>query len=114
MAKISGQKDFTKVTLPQVIITQLFVDANEIQEKLGLSGNTLQTLRREGTLIQGLHFSEINSRLILYNLPLMIDWVANRHDPAAHLLAIEHFQANLLSNRPRPRGRKKTMRSTAV
>ncbi|MDX2271420.1 MAG: hypothetical protein NW237_05650 [Cyanobacteriota bacterium] len=80
------------IKLPELVLRELFVDPGLLQEKLGLSTKTLLPLRRDGTLIQGIHFSEVNSRLILYNLPLMIDWLANRHDPIAHRRAIENFQ----------------------
>jgi hypothetical protein len=95
-----------RISLPEVILRELFVDSAMLQEKLGLSTKTLQSLRREGTLIQGIHYSEVNSRLILYNLPLMIDWVVNRHDLEAHLRAIENFQASLLSNQVKPKGQR--------
>ncbi|NJK63634.1 MAG: hypothetical protein HC921_13970 [Synechococcaceae cyanobacterium SM2_3_1] len=86
------------------------MDPSVLQEKLGLSGTTLLSLRKDGTLIQGIHYSEINCRLLLYNLPLMIDWLVNRQDPQAHQRAIETFQAGLLSNQPKPRGRHKISR----
>ncbi|GAB4216303.1 MAG: hypothetical protein OHK0012_18290 [Synechococcales cyanobacterium] len=86
------------IRLPELVLKELFVDQSTIQTKLGLSAKTLQTLRREGTLIQGLHYSEINSRLILYNLPLMIDWIVNRQDPQSHLRAVDAFLSGLLSN----------------
>ncbi|MDX2273561.1 MAG: hypothetical protein NW237_16645 [Cyanobacteriota bacterium] len=94
------------IKLPELVLKELFVDPGAIQEKLGLSASTLLSLRKDGTLIQGIHFSEINSRLILFNLPLMIDWVVNRHDPIAHHRAIERFQSGLLSNQSKSRGRR--------
>lgn len=94
------------VKLPEIILKELFVDPSVIEEKLGLSVRTLQNLRRDESLIRGIHFVEVNCRVILYNLPLMIDWLANRHDPQAHLKAIENFQAELLSNR-RSRSKRK-------
>ncbi|GAB4218195.1 MAG: hypothetical protein OHK0012_25990 [Synechococcales cyanobacterium] len=95
----------SQIRLPDIHLKELFVDPHSLQEKLGLTANTLQTLRKEGSLLQGIHYTEVNSRLILYNLPLMIDWLVNRHDPEAHLRAIEQFQYSLLSNHPRRRGR---------
>jgi hypothetical protein len=95
----------SQIRLPDIHLKELFVDPNSIQEKLGLTPHTLQTLRKEGSLLQGVHFTEVNSRLILYNLPLMIDWLVNRQDPEAHLRAIEQFQYSLLSNQNRKRGR---------
>ncbi|MFM7447652.1 MAG: hypothetical protein ACKO24_03510 [Leptolyngbyaceae cyanobacterium] len=106
MSLSSTPNSNVKFSLPEVILRELFVDPALLQEKLGLSTKTLQSLRREGSLIQGIHYSEVNSRLILYNLPLMIDWVVNRHDPEAHLRAIENFQASLLSNQAKPKGQR--------
>lgn len=85
-----------------MIITQLFVEASVIQEKLGLSNKTLQALRRERAIIQGIHYSEINAHLIVYNLPLMIDWVANRNDPDAHLLATDRDFCSARSDLAQP------------
>lgn len=97
----TDQTSNVRLQLPEIVLTQLFVDSKTLQDKLGLTSHMQQTLRREGTIIQGIHYVEVNSRLILYNLPLMIDWLANRHDPSAHTRAITHFQASLLSNRPK-------------
>lgn len=90
-----------QVILPDLKITELFVEAKAITEKLGLSTHTLQTLRTDGSFIKGIHYTEVNSRLILYNLPLIVDWLVNRHDPNSHQRAIEIFQSSLLSNRRR-------------
>jgi hypothetical protein len=48
------------IKLPELVIKELFVDPSVLQEKLGLSNSTLLSLRKDGTLIQGIHFSEIN------------------------------------------------------
>jgi hypothetical protein len=98
---LMDQQQKIRFALSDLVIKELFAEPLIIQEKLGLSSRTLQSLRREGSLIQGIHYSEVNSRLIVYNLPLMIDWVANRHDPKAHMRAIELFQRSLLSNKTR-------------
>ena len=57
----------------------------------GLSWETLKKYRRhDKSLVENIHWVKINARTIRYNLPLIVDWVANRHDPAAHQRAIEH------------------------
>lgn len=101
-----NQPNTTKIVLPELVLKELFVDQNALRQKLGLSSYTLQTLRKDGSLMQGVHYSEVNSRLILYNLPLMIDWLVNRHDPAAHLTAVENFLSTLPSSLPKLKARK--------
>jgi hypothetical protein len=98
----------SQIRLPDVEVKEIFADPSVIQEKLGLSAQTLKGLRKDGALIQGIHFVEVNPRLILYNLPLLMDWVVNRDDPQTHMRAIENFQACLLSNQRKGRGRPKS------
>ncbi len=93
----------TQIHLQDIRVKEIFADPSVIQEKLGLSAHTLSNFRKDGSFIQGIHYVEVNSRLILYNLPLIIDWLVNRHDPATHQVAISHFQAGLMSNQPRNR-----------
>ncbi len=76
----------------------LFVNKQKATEALGLSSETLKHYRLGGEWIEGIHWVRINSRCVRYNLELIQDWFHNRHDPAAHLRAIEFYQANLLSN----------------
>ena len=76
----------------------LFVNKQKATEALGLSGETLKRYRLQGEWIEGIHWVRINSRCVRYNLELIQDWFHNRHDPAAHLRAIEFYQASLLSN----------------
>lgn len=75
-----------------------FVDKRKATETLSLSGETLKKYRLQGEWIEGIHWVRINSRCVRYNLELIQDWFHNRHDPAAHMRAIEVYQANLLSN----------------
>jgi hypothetical protein len=35
--------------------------------------------------------------MVLYNRPMIKDWIENRHDPEAHQRVIEAYQANRLS-----------------
>ncbi len=106
MSQVNSDCNTVGLKLPELKLTELFVEAGVIKNKLGLSSKTLQILRRERAILQGIHYTTVNGRLLLYNLPLMLDWLANRHDPDAHLRAIENFQASLLSNKPKPKGRK--------
>lgn len=75
-----------------------FVDKQKATQSLSLSGETLKRYRLSGEWIEGIHWVRINSRCVRYNLDLIQDWFHNRHDPAAHMRAIEVYQAGLLSN----------------
>ncbi len=82
-----------------------FASKQEASQYLNLSGTTLKRYRLQGLLIEGIHWVRINSRCIRYNLDLIQDWLHNRHDPIAHQRAIENYQANLLSNQKKTRGK---------
>lgn len=75
-----------------------FVDKRKATETLSLSGETLKKYRLQGEWIEGIHWVRINSRCVRYNLELIQDWFHNRHDPAAHMRAIEVYQSSLISN----------------
>jgi hypothetical protein len=63
---------------------------------LGLSPETLKKYRlHDKTLVEGIHWIKLNSRTIRYNLPLLADWLQNRHNPAAHQKAIEQYLSAL-------------------
>jgi len=68
-------------------------------EILGFSSpESLKRYRRDGRLVKNIHWFSINSRRIVYNEDLLIDWVANQSDPEAHQRAIEGYLASLPSN----------------
>jgi CHAD domain-containing protein len=75
-----------------------FVDKQQAKKSLSLSGETLKRYRLQGEWIEGIHWVRINSRCVRYNLELIQDWFHNRHDPSAHMRAIEFYQDSLLSN----------------
>jgi hypothetical protein len=76
-----------------------FVKKREICKLTGLSGDTLKKYRLQGLLIKDIHWIRVNSKVVLYNVPLVMDWLHNISDPTAHLRAIEVYQSTLLSNR---------------
>ena len=76
-----------------------FVKKREICKLTGLSGDTLKKYRLSGLLIEDIHWIRVNSKVVLYNVPLVMDWLHNISDPTAHLRAIEVYQSMLLSNR---------------
>ncbi|WP_416671529.1 hypothetical protein [Egbenema bharatensis] len=76
-----------------------FVKKREISKLTGLSGDTLKKYRLSGILCEDIHWIRVNSKVVLYNVPLIMDWLQNINDPQAHHRAIEAYQAMLLSNK---------------
>jgi hypothetical protein len=70
-----------------------FVKRQEISNLTGLSGETLKKYRLSGMLSEDVHWVRINSRLILYNVPLVLDWLQNFNHPHLHEKAIASHQA---------------------
>lgn len=83
-----------------------FVGKREAERLTGLSHETLKKLRLRGELTEGIEWVRQNSRCILYNAPLLIDFLQNRKDPAAHQRAVTAYLATLPSNQPKARGRR--------
>ncbi|BAZ12358.1 hypothetical protein NIES4071_41880 [Calothrix sp. NIES-4071] len=76
-----------------------FVNKQKASELTGLSTETLKRYRLKGKLEKGIHWVEINSRVVKYNISLVLDWVQNHRDnPQEHIKAIEHYLASLPSN----------------
>jgi hypothetical protein len=76
-----------------------FVKKREISRLTGLSGDTLKKYRLSGLLSEDIHWIRVNSKVVLYNVPLILDWLQNIHDPHAHQQAIALYMAALLSNK---------------
>lgn len=76
-----------------------FVKKREISRLTGLSGDTLKKYRLSGLLSEDIHWIRVNSKVVLYNVPLILDWLQNIHDPQAHQQAIALYMAALLSNK---------------
>ena len=82
-----------------------WVDKNAAAKLLGISIHTLKTYRKQHWIL-GIHFQYLNSRTIRYHEGLLRDWLANISEPLVHQNAIEVYQASLLSNQTKKRGRK--------
>lgn len=85
----------------------LFIDRDEVERLTSLDFETLKRLRKAGELVEGVHYCKLGFRSIRYCRPLMIDWCHNRHDPAAHQRAIEHYMSQLPSWKALEANRKK-------
>ncbi|BAZ01114.1 hypothetical protein NIES37_51120 [Tolypothrix tenuis PCC 7101] len=81
-----------------------FVTKQVMSEVTGLSSNTLKKYRLQGKLQRDIHWITLNSRVVRYNIILVLDWVQNHiSNPEAHLRAIENYLADLPSNQPKRR-----------
>jgi hypothetical protein len=80
-----------------------FVKKRDLSKATGLSGETLKKYRLSGRLIEDIHWVRVNSKLVLYNLPLILDWIQNSADPNAHRRAIEAYRDSLLSSQKKRR-----------
>jgi hypothetical protein len=67
------------------------IKKQKASELTGLSIWTLKRYRLEGKLKEGIHWSRINSRLVLYNCVLLLDWMHNRSNPVAHERAVGKY-----------------------
>jgi hypothetical protein len=81
-----------------------FVQKRELSRLTGLSGETLKKYRNLGFFRENIHWIRVNSKLVLYNLPLILDWIQNVHDPASHWRAVEAYLVALPSNQSKHRG----------
>lgn len=75
----------------------MFVKPDRIKKETGLSSSTLKRYRTIGVFKQGVHWQQINSRLVLYNLELVQDWLANRDNMEKHQEAVNRFFMSLPS-----------------
>lgn len=88
------------------MITQ-FCNKRSLAKATGLSSETFKKYRLSGKWLEGIHWQRINSRCVLYNLTLILDWIANSDDLKAHQKAIDNYLTSLPSNLPKVRGQRK-------
>jgi hypothetical protein len=75
-----------------------FCTRRVLSQVTGLSNSTFKQYQLSGIWIEGIHWQRLNSRCVLYNLPLILDWVAHRYCPEVHQIAIENYLYSLPSN----------------
>ncbi|MEA5573420.1 hypothetical protein [Calothrix sp. UHCC 0171] len=76
-------------------------------ERTGLSTETLKRYRLGGLLQKDIHWVAINSRVIRYNIVLVLDWIQNKDtNPQGHINAIERYLESLPSGWQKPRIRR--------
>lgn len=81
-----------------------FVTKQVVSKLTGLSGDTLKKYRLQGKLQKDIHWVVLNSRVVRYNITLVLDWVQNHvSNPNAHQRAIDNYLAYLPSNQRKRR-----------
>jgi hypothetical protein len=76
-----------------------FVKKREISKITGISGETLKKYRLSGRLSEDIHWVRVNSKVVLYNVPLVIDWLRNINSPDVHQQAIDTYLEMLLPDK---------------
>lgn len=77
-----------------------FLPRSKVQSLLGVSASWLKAHKRDGRLIEGIHWYRLGPNHVLYNLPLLRDFIVNSSSPAQHQRAIEKFLRSLPSSQP--------------
>lgn len=79
---------------PTSSTSPVWVKTAEAAKLVGLSPSCLKNYRlKNGWLIEGIHwvYTSSSRRMILYNVELLCDWVANRSSPEVHIRKIEAY-----------------------
>lgn len=75
-----------------------WLNKQQAADLIGLSPHTLRRYRERGIWQAGIHYSKVAQNHVVYNERLILDWVANRGNPAAHQRAIEQYLIELSAN----------------
>jgi len=92
-------------------IMNKFCDTETACKNLGCSIRSLLRYRKEGKLLEGIHYgSNPGRRIILYNIALLNHLVSCGGNVAdrSHQRAIEQYLADRPENQPQKAGRKRT------
>jgi hypothetical protein len=96
---------------PQMTSSQLFqpIKSRDVKEVFGISEETFRKWRRQGRLVEGAdYFQHGDTGSVLYNKPMILDFLANFGNPSEHLKAVEAFRASLPSAGRKKPGPKKS------
>ena len=78
------------------------VPAKQLLSAIAISRSSLHRTRNKSWQA-GIHYQRLG-RAVLYNLPLIRDWLANQHSPELHEQAIREYLESLPSSQRRRRG----------
>lgn len=59
-----------------------FVNKSQLAVIVGLSPHTFRRYRERGMWIEGVHYVKVSQNNVLYNQSMVLDWIANRGNPA--------------------------------
>jgi len=84
----------------------LFAPKRQVMSAIAISDTTLKVWRlgtetQSPKLIEGVHWVRNGRKQILYNVPLLQDFIANLGSPEAHERAIESYLESLPSYQPK-------------
>lgn len=68
-----------------------------ITDRTSLSASAIYRLRKCGHWQEGIHYSVLSPKKIVYNAELIMDWITNRAQPQIHERAVQTFLASLPS-----------------
>jgi hypothetical protein len=77
-----------------------FVPPKVIIAQTAITDGTMRRLRQSGQWEEGIHYCQLGYSSFRYNLPLIQDWIANRHQPEIHEIAVRNYLASLPSSQP--------------
>jgi len=70
-------------------IKPIWANDETVQKLFGLTANQLKTLRLSGDFVEGIHYVRINNKSVLYAVPVVENFIANRLEPKAHQVFCE-------------------------
>jgi hypothetical protein len=83
------------------MIQQELVKAKTLSKMLGISGTSLKNWRREGLLIEGVHYFRHGYNLVLYSPDMIGHWMRTRKQPELHDRKIQEYLASLEPESPK-------------
>jgi hypothetical protein len=78
------------------------IPAKQLLATISISRSSLHRTRNKHWQ-EGIHYQRLGT-LVLYNLPLIRDWLANQSSPELHEQAIRQYLESLPSSQRRRRG----------
>lgn len=93
---MNSSSDTTQLSYP------IYIDKHKLAARISYSPHSFKRWRKNGTWQEGIHFIVINSRTIRYREDVCLNWVANRHNPKAHVAYIKQALKRLKSSGETP------------
>jgi phage terminase Nu1 subunit (DNA packaging protein) len=83
-------------------VTVQFLNKSQLASIIGLSAHTFRRYRERGAWLEGVHYVKVNQNTVLYNQAMVLDWLANRGNPAQHQRNVEAYLKSLSHEKPTP------------